>query len=127
MVDPTGRPYSFVEEDADLSRTLSQRLSCRARRCRGGLVTASKYFAPDVPLELRAGDFAVVEQVFYELESAEEISGDPVARPTRDIPAFCTWFEPAVSGLPADLARAVRRASITVDDEGRMIEDGYTG
>jgi hypothetical protein len=118
-------PLTVVDGDGeDLSPSVLHRVICRGRRWRVGLVIETKSYAPSVELALRAGAFGVVENDVYEVESAEEVSGGPVPRPTRTIPPFCSWFEPAVAGLPAELVRAIRGASITVDERGNVIEDG---
>ena len=78
-------------------------------------------YSPEIALELRAGDFGVLKGEVVEVLEASAQPGDPLERPTLEVPPFASWYEPRVSGLPADVVQAIRRLSISTDEQGAVI------
>lgn len=91
-------------------------LRCTVRQWKASTVVASKSYAPDIELELRAGAFAVAGTVIEEVIAVEIVDAKPLPRPTREVPMFATWFAPRVE-VTEDLAAEIEACSFTADGE----------
>jgi hypothetical protein len=108
-----------VDRDAD--PCLDLRVSCQARRWEVGHVVQTRHYSPEIPLALRRGELGVMAGEILEVIELEARPGTPLPRPISEVPPFCSWYEPRVAGLPDSLVSAIRRLSITVDEEGGLV------
>ena len=123
--DPFGlAETSPVFQDAALP--LSARVTGRLRRWSVGLVVATSAYAPSVELALRRGAFGVLASTVVEVLSAEAAPGDELLRPTMEVPPFCSWVRPRVGNLEDPVQRAIFALSLTVDDEGNIVDTPST-
>lgn len=79
---------------------------CTVKRWSAAVVVESRAYAPDVPLELRAGSFGVCAMDVDEVLAVDVRPGAARPRPTREVPLFTTSFEPRVA-VEAPLAAAI--------------------
>lgn len=120
-----GEPLARAEpgpllEDAE--PLLDVRVHGRARMWSVGNVAPSRSYAPGIELALRRGELCVVAGLVLDVVSVEATPHPPRARPTLVAPPFCVWVEPRVEGLSDEERREVLALSITVDEEGALIE-----
>jgi hypothetical protein len=106
-------------EDADPQ--LEQHVMARVNVWDVGLFVMTRAYAPEIPMLARHGDFGVLEGRVLEVVDASALPGDDLSRPTLPVPAFCSWVEPRVGGLPKDVERKLQNLSTTVDDEGNLV------
>jgi hypothetical protein len=105
----------------DADPALEQHVMARANVWDVGLFVMARAYAPEIPMLARHGDFGVLESRILEVVDANASPGDALPRPTFSVPAFCSWVEPRVGGLPKDVARKLQNLSTTVDDEGNLV------
>ena len=98
------------------------RLSIRGLRGQVGYIVKARSYAPSMELNHRGKHLGVLQGQLLTVQSAARVVGQPLPRPTRDVPPFCQWIEPRVDGLEDALVAALRSMSTTVDDEGNIIE-----
>lgn len=91
-------------------------LVCSVRRWTACTVVESRYYAPGIPMVLRTGAFAVLEQTFDEVVSARVEATEALARPTDELPMFASWYAPRVR-VPAALEAQIRALCFTADGE----------
>jgi hypothetical protein len=87
---------------------------CTVRRWTASMVVLSRNYAPDLSLQLRAGEFAVMETHFDEVVSVEARPAQPLPRPTRWVPMFASWLEPRVE-VPPELAARIQARCFTAE------------
>lgn len=88
---------------------------CTVERWSAATVVESRAYAPDVPLELRAGAFGVCAMHVDEVLAVEVREAAPRARPTREVGIFATAFEPRVE---VDAALAAQIEALGFGAEG---------
>lgn len=119
-----GGELSIVEtgpRDKDVAQCLGARVSCRAQVWQVGIVVLSRNYAPDIPMLVRHGDYAVLQRDIIRVIEAQALPGGELIRPSLTVPRFCSWVEPRVEGLPAEVVTELRALSVTTDEEGRLI------
>jgi hypothetical protein len=91
-------------------------------------VVPTRSYAPSIELMLRRGKYGVLAARVIDLLDLTEggyregaSPSDAVPRPTIEVPPFCQWTEPRAS-CSASLAAAIRKLSVTTDDEGKLVE-----
>jgi len=89
---------------------------CTVRRWTAATVVESRSYAPSITLPLRAGAFGVLELQVDEVLSVDVRESEPVARPTREVPMFASWFEPRVR-VAAELEARIRAMCFTASGE----------
>jgi len=89
---------------------------CAARYWTAATVVESRSYAPDIPLQLRAGSFAALEVRILEVVSVDVHDAAPLPRPTRDVPMFASWFEPRVKVSP-ELELQIREMCYVASNE----------
>ena len=108
-------------EDAD--PCINVRFRCQVREWVVGVVVESKSYSPEIELELRRGRYAVTSSTITELLSYSSVDTDrALPRPTQKAPPYANWFEPRVAGLSDELVGEIRALSITVDENGEVID-----
>ncbi|CAM3967657.1 hypothetical protein [Corallococcus exiguus] len=100
-----GQPLSELEVGPfigmkDASPRADALWECTVRRWTAATVVMSRFYAPDAPLVLRAGDFGVREAWLEEVVSVTVREAEPLPRPTREVPMFTNGFEPRVRVSP---------------------------
>jgi hypothetical protein len=108
--------------DVDARPSLSHAVTCRARRWRIANVVDSRSYAPDIAMSVRRGAYGVVAGDVLALDDISAAVGDAQPPPHVEVPPFCTWFEPRVSGVDGDVVAAIRAQSVTVDDNGNWVQ-----
>ena len=83
--------------------------SCEVRVWHASIVVETQYYAPSVPLRIRAGSFGVLDTIVYEVLSVEVHDSEPLPMPEAEVGMFCTSFEPrvVVSDARAESIRAL--------------------
>lgn len=112
QVQETG-PFIAVDDASPRAEALWE---CTVRRWTAATIVESRSYAPSIPLQLRAGAFAVLEVQVQEIVSVRVWKTAPLARPTREVPIFASWFEPRVT-VPPELELQIRAMSFTAADE----------
>jgi hypothetical protein len=107
-------PFIAVDDASPRADALWE---CSVRRWTAATVVESQYYAPEVPLRLRAGQFGVLDMTIDEVLTVEARQSALVPRPTREVPMFASWFEPRVS-VPAELESQIRAMCFTAVGEG---------
>lgn len=121
LVSIGGRPYEVIESGPrsdDAEPRLDTYVTGRLRQWTGGRVVLSRNYALSVPLVARHGAFGVLSTDIYEVTSCSAHPGEPLPRPTSQVPIFASWLAPRSTGLPDDVLRAIQELSIVYDEEG---------
>ena len=106
-------PFIAVEDATPRAEALWE---CAVRRWTASAVVESRAYAPGIPLELRAGAFAVLDLQIDEVLSVDVHETERIPRPTREVPMFASWFEPRV-GVSPDIESQIRAMCFTAEDE----------
>ncbi|MBK9034919.1 MAG: hypothetical protein IPL61_27260 [Myxococcales bacterium] len=106
----------------DAPAVLDARTTGRGRSWNVGQVVETRAYAPDIPLALRGQRFGVIGGTIFEVEVIDAVRGVEVPAPTLEVPAYCTWVRARIEGLEAVDLRAIEALSITVDDDGDLID-----
>jgi hypothetical protein len=114
-----------LHHDATLS--VERRLWVRARRWNVGQVVKVRSYAPGIELLFRGETLGVLAGEILEVIGAEPKPGAPLPRPRIPVPSFCCWYEPRVDALDDEEVDVIRAMSITVDDEGNLIDRPPSG
>lgn len=108
----------------DAKTILDTVVSSQARCWTVGNIIKSKDYSPEIELALREPPYGVVEGDIIEIEEVEVVNaGKPSPKPTLEVPPYCCWVKPRVDMLSPELVQQLRKCSITVDDEGQLVED----
>jgi hypothetical protein len=107
-------PFIAVDDASPRAEALWE---CAARRWTAATVVDNDSYASNVPLQLRAGAFGVLEFEAYEVLSVDVRETEPLPRPTCEVPMFASWFEPRVRVSP-ELEPQIRAMCFTAKDEG---------
>ena len=108
-------------DDAD--PCVNVRFRCQVHEWVVGVLVESKSYSPEIELQLRRGRYAVTKATITELLSYGSVDSDrALPRPTQKAPPYASWFEPRVAGLSDELVEEIRALSITVDEEGELID-----
>jgi hypothetical protein len=101
----------------DASPRVDALWKCQVRHWKAGVVVENDYFALSVPMRLRAGSLAVLEQQIVEVLSVAVHDSAPVPRPALEVPIFSQRFLPRAAVSP-ELERAIEAMCfIARDDE----------
>jgi len=118
-VQETG-PFIGVE---DASPRADAVWECSVRVWTAATVVESHSYAPGIPMQLRAGRFAVLAMRISEVVSVEVLDAPPLPRPVRQVPMFASLFEPRVTVSP-ELELQIREMCFTASDEGDEGDEG---
>lgn len=94
----------FIDEE-DVSPRADARWEITVRRWSASTVVTKRAFAPDIPMRLRAGDFAVYDIWVDEVVDVEVHASEALPRPTVEVPMFASWLAPRVTVSPEVEAR----------------------
>ncbi|HEX8700482.1 MAG TPA: hypothetical protein VF815_16655 [Myxococcaceae bacterium] len=107
-------PFIDVE---DASPRVDALWECTVRRWTAATLVESRFYSPEIPLLLRAGEFGVLELRIDEVLSVDARETGLLPRPVREVPMFASWFEPRVKVSP-ELESQIRDMCFTAPDNG---------
>ena len=114
--EPQG-PWETSPVYADATIRFERRLSVEVQLWRVAQVVHAATYAPCVELAFRGEHFGVIDGELYSVTSAVYLPGNPLPRPTRDVPMWSRLLEPRVDGVEPTLIERLHSRSIMSDGD----------
>ncbi|MEM1290127.1 MAG: hypothetical protein AAGH67_01440 [Cyanobacteria bacterium P01_H01_bin.162] len=114
--EPLG-PWETSPVYDDATIRFERRLAVEVQRWRVAYVVHVATYAPSVELAFRGERFGVIDSELYSVTSAVYLPGNPLPRPTRDVPMWSKLLEPRVDGVEPTLIERLHAHSIISDGD----------